>query len=245
MSHRLQLEVLQGLYEKRILLRCKKSSHEFSISYSKKFEQIHCTHCRNEEKDLLKRRLKREEQLRSEILRREQEKIFADARQQMDNELRYSSCSSLPCCCCLNCNNRNRNQSNNFLANLEQQINLRASALAKEFLAGKSFDEKLSYEKVYLVLKLNETPDRVLLEGMKLMGDSDQTRSYYKKLAKFVHPDKNGHPLAKSVFQKLANATQTAQVFFASLKKTSFDHFIHDERKRNSANLFSNNYHTF
>ena len=60
------------------------------------------------------------------------------------------------------------------------------------------------------MLKFSETPDEVILKGMKLMGDSEQTRSYFKKLAKLVHPDKNGHPLSNEVFKKISNATQLA-----------------------------------
>ena len=92
------------------------------------------------------------------------------------------------------------------MKNFEQAINLRASALAREFIATlnetEKADDKLSYQKVYLTLKFSETPDSILVEGMKLRGNSDETRRYFKNLAKMVHPDKNGHPLAKSVFQK-------------------------------------------
>jgi len=91
-----------------------------------------------------------------------------------------------------------------LFSSLEQRINQHANSLAKQFIAGLSSgeraNEKLSFQKVFLVLKFNATPDDVLLEGMKLMGDSDQTRSYFKKLAKLVHPDKNGHALASHVF---------------------------------------------
>lgn len=51
-----------------------------------------------------------------------------------------------------------------------------------------------------MTLKFSETPDNVLVEGMKMQGNSDDTRKFFKNLAKQVHPDKNGHPLAKSVF---------------------------------------------
>ena len=122
-----------------------------------------------------------------------------------------------------------------FLRKLEQMINMRASILAKEYLASLGetqilSEEKLSFQKVFLVLKFSETPENVLLEGMKLIGNSDQTRSYFKSLAKMVHPDKNGHPLAKTVFQKLSNATELA------LKSMSaYDPFKMDTRM-NAAN---------
>jgi len=109
-------------------------------------------------------------------------------------------------------------------------INLRAISLAKEFLATltesqRSSDKKLTYQKVFLVLKFFETPDNVLLEGMKLLGNSDQTRRYFKSLAKLVHPDKNGHPLAKTAFQKLSNATE-----LALNSMSAYDHFKMDAR---------------
>jgi curved DNA-binding protein CbpA len=34
----------------------------------------------------------------------------------------------------------------------------------------------------------------------------DQAISYFRKLAKLLHPDKNQHPLAKEAFQKLSEA---------------------------------------
>lgn len=54
-----------------------------------------------------------------------------------------------------------------------------------------------------MALKLNETPFEMLLSGLKMMGDTENTRSYFKKFARMVHPDKNGHTLAKTSFQKL------------------------------------------
>ena len=89
---------------------------------------------------------------------------------------------------------------------------MRANNLTREYLgklsATESANEKLSFQKVFFVLKFNETPENVLLEGLKLMGDSDQTRAYFKKIARLVHPDKNGHALASHVFQKLSSATE-------------------------------------
>ena len=90
--------------------------------------------------------------------------------------------------------------------------------LAKNYLASLTGDEKndwkLSEEKVFLVFKFNETPDDLVVEGMMLMGNSEQTRSYFKKIAKLLHPDKNAHPLANQVFQKISNATHLAQKSF-------------------------------
>ena len=62
-------------------------------------------------------------------------------------------------------------------SSLEEQINLRANSLAKQFIASLSStdrqNDKLSFDKVFLCLKLNETSSDMLLEGLKMMGDSD------------------------------------------------------------------------
>lgn len=63
------------------------------------------------------------------------------------------------------------------MGDIEMQINLRAKSLSKDFLASlpesARNDEKLSFQKVFLVFKFSETPDELLLAGMKLMGDSE------------------------------------------------------------------------
>ena len=70
-SVRQNLEVLGGLYEKRILMRCKRSGHEFTISYSKKLQQLNCLRCRSHDKELQKERLRSEEEQHNERLRLE------------------------------------------------------------------------------------------------------------------------------------------------------------------------------
>lgn len=263
---RLRLDILGGLFDKRIELRCKRGNHTFSISYAKKLEQISCLRCRSEDKEQVRENLRLEEELRNEKLRLEQEKVYAEAKLLMDKELLLRnranaannlrsncapgpsgapSCTYSPCCQCLSCNRLRANttdasrlDSSEYLRSLEQSINAKATSLAKAFLASLSeserADEKLSYQKVFLVLKFNETPEDVLLAGMKLMGDSEQTRSYFKTCARLVHPDKNGHPLANTVFQKLHTVTQLAVSSFAQAPKTRYDYFKQDARQQDA-----------
>jgi len=78
--------------------------------------------------------------------------------------------------------------------------------LTKEFMAAGNRDLKLTEDKVFLIYKFDETPESMILQAIETMGDKDQARAYFKGIARFVHPDKNGHPLANSVFQKISNA---------------------------------------
>jgi len=43
------------------------------------------------------------------------------------------------------------------------------------------------------------------------MGHTERARSYFKSLAKQLHPDKNGHPMAKEAFQKLNMALDSVK----------------------------------
>lgn len=106
--------------------------------------------------------------------------MYAEAKLQMDREillnnlLRHNNLnhqqSNLPWSHQLNTTPLRRNDGET-LRNLEQQINTRATTLAKSYVASlddtQRKDEKLSYQKIFLVLKFNETPDHVILEGMK------------------------------------------------------------------------------
>ena len=71
----------------------------------------------------------------------------------------------------------------------------------------------LSKEKVFLIYKFAETSEAMIDSAIREMGDSTQARAYFRKIALLVHPDKNEHPLANTVFQKISNALQmTASV---------------------------------
>lgn len=138
-----------------------------------------------------------------------------------------------------------------LFAKAENEINFHASSLAKAFLASlnesERLNEKLSFKKVFLAFKFNETPNEVLLKGLKEMADLEQIRGYFKKLAKLLHPDKNNHPLAKSSFQKLQDATNSALLSFSNAApKTANDFWSRQEharsfsRRNNDASRASN-----
>ena len=186
----------------------------------------------------MREQLRQEEEAYNEHVRIEQEKMYAEAAHLMQQHLRNEAqnnlnqsnlsqaCTKTSSCCCLSCcslrqkTTQNENLSE-YLSSLEKSINQRALNLSKEYLASLSKtarnDEKLSSQKIFLIFKFNETSEEVLLESLKLMGDSENTRSYFKKIALLVHPDKNGHPLANAVFQKLSNATQLAKKSFETM----------------------------
>ena len=232
---RLGLHVTSGPFLRRIHLKCLRSNHTFSISHQKKLEQIACLQCRADDKESERQRQLAEERRRNEELSRQQERIFNEAKFAMQKEMllngnshcgatagfnantscNFTALCQCTSCCELRCASAARATTASqadILSNFEKQINSKANTMAKNFLANLSeaerTDEKLSFQKVFLAFKISETPENVLLEGLKLMGNSEQTKSYFKKLARLLHPDKNGHPLANQVFQKLQNATQ-------------------------------------
>ena len=58
---------------------------------------------------------------------------------------------------------------------------------------------------MYNVFKIVFMPEEVLVATMKMLTDQ-QKKSYYRKVALIVHPDKNRHSLAKDAFSKLQHA---------------------------------------
>ena len=126
LTSKLSLNFHGGLYQQRILLSCKKGNHHFSIPYTKKLDQISCLKCRSDEKELVKDSMRREEELFNEKLRNDQERMYAEAKLQMDRELLLnnllrnsnSSCTTTPSCTCWGCSSvRNSNSSNQFSSN--------------------------------------------------------------------------------------------------------------------------------
>jgi hypothetical protein len=90
------------------------------------------------------------------------------------------------------------------MAFLESQINISSKKKAKQYLQ-ESKDCSLQFHQVYLVYKFLDTPLKYIVEGMR-SKTPEQARSFYKNIAKQLHPDKNSHPLAKEAFQKFLGA---------------------------------------
>lgn len=63
---RVGIVVVDGLYSKKITLKCHRKHHEFKISYSKKLHTLSCADCRKEEREEWKEQLKQEELRRNE-----------------------------------------------------------------------------------------------------------------------------------------------------------------------------------
>ena len=62
------------------------------------------------------------------------------------------------------------------------------------------------FERVYLTYKFEFSPAEVIRQGLlKLQSHESMTR-FYRELAKKIHPDKNDHPLANQVFQKISQS---------------------------------------
>ena len=100
--------------------------------------------------------------------------------------------------------------SREYLHQLEQNINQKAHSLAMQYMATE--DQESDFNKIFLVYKFNSTPAEIITEGMLQLGSWEEVHQYYKRLAKLTHPDKNAHPLANDVFQKIAQAYQEVEL---------------------------------
>lgn len=99
------------------------------------------------------------------------------------------------------------------LQEMENRINQRSAQKTREYLSThQSDDGKLTEDKVFLVYKFNSTSQRTLVSGMIAQDSLEQAKSYFNKIALQVHPDKNSHPLAESVFKKLRESFDEAKL---------------------------------
>lgn len=212
------MNVVGGLHEQLIKLQCRTRCHTTTINYGRKLQNISCFGCNLDEKNELKEKLRQEEEKRNEQNRIQQEKLFAQAQEFMAHEQTNNP----------NWNNNWQNDSyasspqfgwqqqqkqQTYLHQQEQYINRKSAEQARAYLAKhQSLDgAKLTFDKVFLVYKFDATLQKTLVSGMEAMNSLEQAKQYFNKTVLMVHPDKNSHPLAETVFKKLREAFDTAK----------------------------------
>ena len=95
-----------------------------------------------------------------------------------------------------------------YLQQLEIKVNQKAQVEANSYLS-KNNQSCQNYQKVFLIYKFDATPAEVIQQGLLKLKSQEELSKFYKDLAKLTHPDKNDHPLANQVFQKISHAYQT------------------------------------
>ena len=104
---------------------------------------------------------------------------------------------------------------------MENQINETANLMADQYIAeqtdssedlpcGGSSPSSVSKDQAYLVYKFLNTPNDLLIAGMRQMQPK-QLIQFYRKLAIQLHPDKNHHPKATDAFQVVQSAMESAK----------------------------------
>jgi len=77
------------LYSKILNFRCAERKHCTPISYNKRISQsLSCQHCKREQKEALKEKLRQEEEQQSKYISQMQEQMFRKAREEMEKELK-------------------------------------------------------------------------------------------------------------------------------------------------------------
>ena len=76
------------IFATNLSLKCIRAKHSTPLFYSKRLQgNMNCAGCRKDEREAVKQRLREEERLQDEYYRQMQEKMFAEARQEMEKEL--------------------------------------------------------------------------------------------------------------------------------------------------------------
>ena len=122
-----------------------------------------------------------------------QEKMFAQARRDMEREMSEAGFGGYQEPFFMDEAQRRQLQ--------EQRINQTAETLAQQFMQGHEEDyPSVSKDQAFLVYKFLNTSQEMLVAGMTQLQPAQLTQ-FFRKLAKQLHPDKNGHPQAKDAFQ--------------------------------------------
>ena len=80
--------LIGDLYSSNLVLKCLKAKHVTPLSYQKRLQgNLKCTSCRKDEREAIKEKLREEERLQDAYYTEMQEKMFAEARRDMEKEI--------------------------------------------------------------------------------------------------------------------------------------------------------------
>jgi len=206
--------------------------------------------CKRDERDDVREKIRLEEELRNEQNRIQQEKLFAQAQEFMEKEKAnntnwrnpnnsYTSYTDHPSYTRPHDDFNKSSTDKSYLRAQEKErcINSKSSELARTYLTTHQCNEaKLTFEKVFLVYKYNATNQQTLVSGMENMHSLESASQYFKKAALLIHPDKNSHPLAETVFKKLRNSYETAK---ATLKMRQQQQYYPQSCYSRTSNTFT------
>ena len=107
--------------------------------------------------------------------------------------------------------------------------------MTKEYLSSPSHTTKeTDMKKVFLIYKFANTPNEMLQSYIEQIDDRHQAHSYFKKIARMVHPDKNKHHLANEVFVKVQGALEVTAIpsrvtncFYSRGNRSSFNNELY------------------
>ena len=79
---------------------------------------------------------------------------------------------------------------------------------ARQFLNNNP-DSNCSFSQASYVYKVLDFPKKSLYGHFKRMP-ADKAKKEYRKVVRYVHPDKNSHPFSKEAFQRVQSAFECA-----------------------------------
>jgi len=163
--------------------------HRWSVNH-KKFDSAWCLECKEQEKELFKKRCEEERRKREKAEEEYQQKLFEDAKRKA---LYGSSC------------NQPKSNEEDVLAYF-QKVDLEVEVVAKKdaegFMAQKDLSAGISFQQALQVYKILIMPEDILEKYMMSLSP-EILKGEFRRMAKVIHPDKNKHPKAGNAFQKV------------------------------------------
>ncbi|OMJ81457.1 hypothetical protein SteCoe_18074 [Stentor coeruleus] len=158
-----------------------RNGHRWKADLTRYMHQKWCKQCILDEKHQMKLKFLQEQRAEEEEQARIQEKLFAEARQEMKNE-----------------NTRQAAES-------EQEVEYMAEAMAKRYIESTLIKDIVAIEQVTCLYKIICASENFIKAKYFSKPSKDQVTAAYRQLARILHPDKNKHPLAADAFLKISS----------------------------------------
>ncbi len=178
---------LNEFYDDEITFECSKK-HQWK-TMSKCYDNKWCQECVKEEKEYFKKKCEEERKRREKIEEEYQRKLFEEARRRVTENAMINE-------------QPQKEDVLVYFQKIDREVELLAQKETEKYMANKDENVQVTLQQVMQINKVLITPEEILQKYMMNLNQ-DLLKSEFRRMAKILHPDKNGHPMAGNAFQKI------------------------------------------
>lgn len=174
-----------------VAVKCE-NNHQFELHYTRNFAKTWCEECKIEAIQKQKEIYKQNEETEQFRKQKEQQRLFEESQKYIQQQESRSSTFQ-------------HQQEYDYYNSIMTQVSAYAKEKMERYMSLDKFKGECTHVEVFNVYKIIYMPEEILVKAL-WMVDQSQLKSYYRKLALILHPDKNKHELSSDAFKKLTHA---------------------------------------